>query len=278
MPTRREDLMPSSRPGSKDARPDGSQNSTTLFASLPWTEIAERLKSSRRCVALLPVGATEPHGPHLPLATDAIISVEAARRAAQRLEASGLTALVLPCIAYSVTDFSRDFPGAIGLSRETSLRMIEEIGRAALSHGFALLCLVNSHLEPDHLEVLRDASARIAAATGRPVVFPDKTQKRWASRLTAEFRSGACHAGQYESSLVLAAAPELVREDVMKGLPAVNISIGRKIKEGARSFKEAGGDDAYFGDPAAATRAEGDETYEILAGMVEEAVMEALGA
>ncbi len=246
------------------------------LASLPWTEIAARLQSSRPAVALLPIGASEPHGPHLPLATDAIISAEVARRAAARLEARGLTSLILPCIAYSVTDFSRDFPGAIGLSRETSLKTIDEIGRAALSHGFALLCLVNSHLEPDHLEVLREACAKISAATGKPVVFPDKTQKRWASRLTEEFRSGACHAGQYESSLVLAAAPDLVREKVMKALPAVNISIGRKIKEGARSFREAGGDEAYFGDPAAATRAEGEATYEILAGMIEDEVMEVM--
>ena len=248
------------------------------LASLPWTEIAARLQSSRQAVALLPIGSTEPHGPHLPLATDAIISTEVAHRAAARLEGRGLTALVLPCVPYSVTDFSRDFPGALGLSRDTSLKMIDEIGRAALSHGFALLCLVNSHLEPDHLAVLHEAAAKITASIGKPCVFPDKTQKRWASRLTAEFRSGACHAGQYESSLVLAAAPGLVREEVMKGLPPVNISIGRKIKEGARSFREAGGDDAYFGDPAAATKDEGNDTYEILAGMIEEAVAEALGA
>jgi hypothetical protein len=63
----------------------------------------------------------------------------------------------------------------------------------------------------------------------------------------------------------------------MKTLPPVSISIGRKIKEGVRTFREAGGDDAYFGAPAAATRAEGEATYEILAGMVEEMVVEALG-
>jgi len=247
------------------------------LASLSWTEIAAALKSAARpAVALLPIGSTEPHGPHLPLATDVIISTEAARRAVPRLEARGLTALALPCVAYSVTDFSRDFPGAIGLSRETSLRMIDEIGRAALSHGFAALCLVNSHLEPDHLDVLREAASRIASATGRPCVFPDKTKKPWALRLTEEFRSGACHAGQYESSLVLAAEPSLVRETIMKQLPPVDISIGRKIKEGVRSFREAGGVDAYFGNPAAATRDEGESTYAILAAMIEEAVVEAL--
>jgi creatinine amidohydrolase/Fe(II)-dependent formamide hydrolase-like protein len=65
----------------------------------------------RGAVALLPTGATEAHGPHLPLSTDVIISAEGARRAARMLEAEGKTALVLPPIAYAVTEFAADFTG-----------------------------------------------------------------------------------------------------------------------------------------------------------------------
>lgn len=227
-------------------------------------------------VALLPIGSTEPHGPHLPLETDVIISVEVARRAASRLESRGLASLVLPAVAYSVTDFSSDFPGCIGLSRETSLALLAEICRSVLGQGFRAICLVNSHLEPDHLAVLREVASRIAAETGKPVIFPDKTDRRWGVLLGDEFRSGACHAGRYESSLVMAVDPSLVRETIRRGLPENPTSIGRRIKEGARSFREAGGDQAYFGDPASATAAEGEATYEILAGMIETAVLEAL--
>ena len=227
-------------------------------------------------VALLPIGSTEPHGPHLPLETDVIISVEVARRAASRLESRGLASLVLPAVAYSVTDFSSDFPGCIGLSRETSLALLAEICRSVLGQGFRAVCLVNSHLEPDHLAVLREVASGIAAETGKPVIFPDKTDRRWGALLGDEFRSGACHAGRYESSLVMAVDPSLVRETIRRGLPENPTSIGRRIKEGARSFREAGGDQAYFGDPASATAAEGEATYEILAGMIETAVLEAL--
>jgi len=242
-----------------------------------WTQVESRLKGSgRRAVALLPIGSTEPHGPHLPLETDVVISLETSRRAAARLSSGGFEALILPPISYAVTDFSKEFPGAVGVSRETSVAMLAEVCRDALSHGFAAVCLVNSHLEPDHLAALREAAARVSAQTGRPVIFPDVTQRRWASMLTEEFRSGACHAGRYETSLVMAARPDLVDEAARRSLPANPISISRRIKEGARTFREAGGEMAYFGDPAAATAQEGDATYEALAAMVETAVLEAL--
>lgn len=244
------------------------------LAARTWTEVGAM--GPQDPVALLPVGSTEPHGPHLPLETDVIISIEMARRAAARLESRGLAGLVLPPVAYSVTDFSRDFPGCITLSRETSSALLAEICRSVLGQGFRAVCLVNSHLEPDHLAVLRDVASLVAEETGKPVVFPDKTERRWATRLGEEFRSGACHAGRYESSLVMAVAPSLVRESIRKGLPENPVSIGRKIKEGIRSFREAGSDQAYFGDPASATAAEGEATYEILAEMIATAVIEAL--
>ena len=246
------------------------------LSALTFPEAGESL--AKNAVALLPIGATEPHGPHLPLGTDVIISVEAARRAAARLARRGIETLVLPAIPYSITEFAAGFPGAVSIPRETSRALLVGVSTAAIAAGFHLVCFVNSHLEPDHLSVLREAATASSAATGRPVIFPDKTSRRWVATLTAEFRSGACHAGRYETSIVMATRPDLVKERTRAALPEVPISIGRKIKEGARTFLEAGGDLAYFGDPAAATAAEGDSTCEALAAMIETSVMEALAA
>src|SRR5258705_173384 len=128
------------------------------LADQSFLKIREALAApGQRVVGLLPIGSTEPHGPHLPLRTDVIISVEAAPEG---------------------------------------------------------------------------------------------------------FRSGARHAGRYEGSLVMAAGPGLVDDASRRALPPVHISIGKKIKEGARTFLEAGGTLAYFGDPAAATSREGEETFE----------------
>ncbi|HXG68486.1 MAG TPA: creatininase family protein [Blastocatellia bacterium] len=246
----------------------------TAFHHQTWTEAREAL--ARGVVAILPIGATEAHGPHLPLATDVIISEEMSRRAAVKLRERGIAALVLPALAYSVTDFSSDFPGTISIRKETAVALIRDICVSLYGQGARLVVVANSHLEPEHVASINEAIALVRQETGREVAFPDKRRRRWAMTLTDEFRRGDCHAGSYETSLVLAARPELVREDVRQQLEPVPISIADKIKEGARTFHEAGGHEAYFGDPRAASRAEGEATYEALAEMIVAAAVEAL--
>jgi creatinine amidohydrolase/Fe(II)-dependent formamide hydrolase-like protein len=67
-----------------------------------------------------------------------------------------------------------------------------------------------------------------------------------------------------------------VREQIRQSLERVSISIAEKIKEGANTFREAGGTEAYFGDPRAASREEGEAMYEALSDMIAASVMEAL--
>ncbi len=117
-----------------------------------------------------------------------------------------------------------------------------------------------------------------SAGQRRPhVIFPDVSRKPWALRLSEEFRSGACHAGRYESSIVLAARPELVREAIRKALPPNARSLSTAIRSGMRTFEEAGGEAAYFGYPADARANEGADTIEVLGSILEEAVLAALG-
>ena len=246
----------------------------TEFQNLTWKEAREQI--ARGVVCLLPVGSTEAHGPHLPLATDVIISEEMSRRAALKLARRGVEAVVLPALAYSVTDFSRDFPGSISIKRETAAALIRDVCVSLYGQGARLVVIANSHLEPEHVASITDAIEQVKEQTGRAVAFPDKRRRRWASTLTEEFRRGDCHAGSYETSLVMAARPELVRDRIREALERVPISIAEKIREGARGFREAGGTEAYFGDPRAATRAEGEASYEALSDMLVTAVIEAL--
>jgi creatinine amidohydrolase len=109
-----------------------------------------------------------------------------------------------------------------------------------------------------------------------PLIFPDITKKPWATRLTDEFRSGACHAGRYETSIVLAERPDLVREQIRSGLPPNPASISKAIRSGAKSFEEADGARAYFGWPADATREEGRASIESLGAILADAVALAL--
>jgi creatinine amidohydrolase len=65
------------------------------------------------------------------------------------------------------------------------------------------------------------------AHAGEPLLFPDTTRRALAARLTAEYQSGSCHAGQYETSLVLALRPELVRWELARALPAHPVPLAR---------------------------------------------------
>lgn len=227
-------------------------------------------------VVLLPVGSIEPHGPHLPLSTDILIAEETARRAALRLASAGIPAFVLPAFAYSPVEFSAGFAGAIGLTPSAAEEALADLLVSALEQGFRAVAVVNAHLEPAHIECLRAAVSLAGSRAGRSPVFPDITRRALASKLTEEFRSGACHAGRYETSLVMAVRPDLVREEVRTVLPPVGISLVEAIRKGKRSFREAGIDAAYCGDPASASAAEGEATYETLGEIVSEDVLRSL--
>jgi creatinine amidohydrolase len=232
------------------------------LASATWEEV--RGLDPQPSVAILPVGALEAHGPHLPLDTDVIIARAMAREGARILSEEGRTALLLPALTYTPAPFAAEFPGTVSVRPETLKALVEDI---AGSLPDSLLVLANAHLDPAHVGVLR----ALAAASPR-IVFPDITRRRLAKRLTDEFRSGACHAGRYETSILLAAAPDRVREELQKGLAPVLHSLSDAIEKGMHTFREVGGDRAYFGDPAAATPEEGRATIEVLGRMLAEAV------
>lgn len=231
---------------------------------------------ARKPVAILPVGAVEAHGPHLPLETDTIIADEMARRAAAALEGKGLPVLVLPKIAYSVTEFGAAFPGTVSIRPGSARSVLWDVCASVAAMGFRCVLIANAHLEPAHREVLRDTAERGTKELGIPVVFPDIVRRRAAERLTEEFRSGACHAGRFETSLVLAVRPDLVKDDIRAGLDPNWTNLAEKIQKGAATFEEAGGPDAYFGDPRAATAEEGESTYGVLTEILVGAALEAL--
>ncbi len=242
------------------------------FAELTTAE-ARALAASPRATILIPVGSTEPHGPHLPLSTDVLISEEACRRAAETLRAAGTPCAMAPTVPYGVTDYAEGFAGAIGVPREALVAFLRAIVGRFLADGFAHACLVNNHLEPAHDEAVRASVAELDPRTAS-VACP--LTRRWGRTLSAEFKSGACHAGRYETSLVLGAAPELVRASYTD-LAALDVSLSAAILAGKRTFREIGMPDAYTGAPAEATAAEGGELYERLAAMVVTTVTEALG-
>ncbi len=246
------------------------------LGELTYTDVEAILAAERPCVAILPVGSTEAHGPHLPLATDSIISEGMAERAGEAVADRGIAAVILPTIHYAVTEWAKDFKGSTSIAESTAFNLVFDTCRAAKAMGFDRVVMVTAHLEPGHIAVLRRVARRYAEELEEPLVFPDKTRRANAAQLTEEFRSGSCHAGQYETSLVLALRPDLVRREVADALPVHTVDLVDHIRAGASGFAECGMDQAYCGAPSGASAIEGEATLHTLATMVADAVESSL--
>ena len=174
-----------------------------LLAELTWPEAEVRFKQVD--VALLPVGAIEQHGPHLPLDTDAYDADYLARRVAEAC--SSPKPLVLPAIAYGASYHHQDFAGTISVSPETQARLVYEVGMSAVRCGVTKLVIINGHggnAPALHLAaqmINRDAHIFTCVDTG------ETSDHDVHELLGAE---NDVHAGEIETSTTLAIRPSLV--------------------------------------------------------------------
>ena len=237
----------------------------------------EAALAARPLVAILPLGAVEAHGPHLPGGADIWIAEAMAKSGAEKLGKEGLAAVILPSLVYAPAPFADAHPGTLSIRPETLTALVIDIARAIAERGIAVLALANAHFDPSQIAALRTAVEQVRQS-GRPrVVFADLTRRGLADRLGEEFRSGACHAGRYESSILLACRPELVDDAARLLLPPLPVSLVEAARRGEATFAEAGLELAYCGDPAAASAEEGRMLVAELGAILAEAVRAALG-
>jgi creatinine amidohydrolase len=246
------------------------------LTALVWPALGSLPPS--RTISILPTGAVEAHGPHLPLGTDILIAEAMARAGAARLSARGVHVVMLPTLSYAAAPFAAAFAGTLDTPVAATTLMVAGVARSLARHGVRLTAVANAHHDPAHVAALRAAVEDVSADKSAVIVFPDLTRRRWAERLTDEFRSGACHAGRYEGSIVLAVHPSLVKTETMAGLAPNPRSLIDAVRSGEDTFAAAGGPDAYFGFPAEATAEEGGRSIETLGAILEEAVVEAMEA
>ena len=228
-------------------------------------ELEQLLEKNPKLVILLPVGSVEPHGPHLTLETDTLISISAAETAVKQLEVKGITALIAPSIPYGVTNCASQFKGAISIEGKVLTSFITSTIKGFLSNGFTHCCVINNHLEPEQDHAVR-ASIPLLPEGKASVASP--LTRRWARTLTDEYKKGECHAGQYETSIILAGSSESVRTELLNKLEHVPVSLSEQLTNGVSDFLEMGMKQAYAGSPASATVGEGKETLDKLAEMI----------
>src|SRR5262245_6309973 len=149
------------------------------LADLTYPEADKALKGA---TCLLPIGALEAHGPHLPLSTETVIAEEVARRAGDKLTEWKPTTVILPAIAVTPAKFAAAFGGTLGLSEATLTSMIADLAKGLEKQGALKLVLISPHVDPANLKALHGA---VEAARDLPklkVIFPDITRKPWVER------------------------------------------------------------------------------------------------
>lgn len=188
------------------------------FPSRYWADLGTldfvRLQASPEAgsvVAVLPVAATEQHGPHLPLSVDATIA-DAVLQAALPLLPAELPVLVLPTQAVGKSNEHARFPGTLSLSSETVLRLWTEIGAGVARAGVRKLLLFNAH--GGHVSLM-DLAARDLREAHDLIVYacswynlPQPPELR--ARFDADEERFGVHAGDMETSMMLAARPAFV--------------------------------------------------------------------
>ncbi len=235
------------------------RRSLPRLADCTWID-ARALARDPRVVVLLPLGAVEQHGPHLPLSVDWLGAEELAYRIAPHLRRAKWKPVLAPSLPYGASPLAADWPGTISLSVTTLRRVIVEVVRALAGHGFRRVVLTNYQADPGHLRAMALARRELRRVRGLTLLFagftPDPGAPMLTPRVTRLLRSPRpdreWHSGEIETSMMLDAAPHLVRRAVARRLPPAWVDWQAALKRGTRTFRAMHPKGrGYFGSPAA---------------------------
>ncbi len=247
------------------------------WADLPGPSLASI--TTERSIAVVPIGAIEHHGPHLPLHTDALVAERIATAAVDRAAAAGIDAWVLPTISYGKSDEHHWAPGTVWLDGETLLAELVDLGRSIAATPVRTVVFVNGH--GGNLMLLGWANRELRRRFGlRTFSMPAGIQSPGSGRDGEPDELGqGIHAGFAETSVVMHLAPELVSPD----LPP------RNVPERVAAMKHIGfngkpvmfgwtsddfGPTGVIGDPTGANPERGRELVEHGVAFVAEALGE----
>lgn len=226
---------------------------------LSWIDAAAHLARNPRLI--IPVGALEQHGPHLPLGSNVLI----ARRVAVDLS-SQFGVLRAPTMYYGVNVPSeREYAGTASLRQKTLHRAINELLAAWEEHGVSEFIIITAHRHEPHLDALATLithGARVRVVSLWDVDIANLLDKQ----------PGALHACEAETSVMLFLYPELVRMERARDFDIPDKEFQRYVR-GQLPAPPPGGA-GIVGFPTAATAAKGEAIYSRVVDAVRRAVFQ----
>jgi creatinine amidohydrolase len=222
---------------------------TLYLETMTWPEVREEIAKGRTTI-VVPFGAVEQHGPHLPLGTDAIFGDEIGLAVAERLDA-----FLAPTVRVGFSPHHMAFAGTLTVDEGGFQTVAGQIVRALAEHGFQRIVLLPTH--GGNFRPLGGAVAALPPIDGVKVItFPDvgmllNAILPVASEMGLTPAEGGVHAGEWETSMMLALRPELVRMERAEEGYVGDLATGvqRFFNEGVHVLAENG----IFGDPRRAS-------------------------
>ncbi|MBI2015333.1 MAG: creatininase family protein [Candidatus Rokubacteria bacterium] len=248
------------------------------LAERTW-EQAARLARDPKTVVLLPLGAVEEHGPHLPLLVDWLGAEEIARRIAPHLRRAGFRPVLAPSLPYGASPLAADWPGTVSLATGTLTRVLDDVLASLARHGFRRIVLTNYQADPGQLRAMAAARRAVTRRHRVQVLFagfaPEAramaamVNPRVARLLRSPRRAREWHAGELETSMVLAARPALVRRGPAGRLPPAWVDWRSALAAGPTTFRKMNPRGrGYFGWPAMARAATGRRAMALRATLI----------
>jgi len=176
-----------------------------------WLSLTTEEFAAQPRIAVLPVAAVEQHGPHLPIGVDTYIA-EAYLARVRALLPTGSPAVILAVQAVGASDEHKAFPGTLTLSPETALRAFIEIGESVARAGIRKLIIINSH--GGNLAIIDLAARQLRVRHRMLAVHASWGRFGYPEGLFSQSeRTHGIHGGDIETSIMLAAHPQLVRRE-----------------------------------------------------------------
>lgn len=243
-----------------------------------WDQLtSEQLQAlDRNIPVLLVVSATEQHGPHLPLATDRLIGEFFSRKLD---EVFSDRILLLPAVAVGCSDHHMDFAGTLSLSHESFRNQVRDIICSVIRHGFHKIILLNSHGGNQAIgQVLLEQLGNEHPGIHLVMVTWWRAAMEELYRITETGPGGVGHAGEFETSLMLLIAPELVVKEKIypkTNRPTFRWAEGDMIRGAVASYfrnMKTMTVTGVFGEPTVASREKGQQITEAVVAALSQVV------
>ena len=239
-----------------------------------WKLKAHELRSlaERGATVVLPVGSMEQHGPHLPVQVDTLLASEVSRRAALRL-APRIPVVVAPTVWMGLAEHHMDFGGTFTLDFTAYNAVLRCLCTSVDRHGFPRIFILNGHGgNVSALGVIAGELAHTLHAKVATVTYWHLKQTMQRFQQILEHQDNVLHAGEAESSMLLALVPELVDQQAMRNVEGPLGGIVRA--SGAYGYKHISqiSPTGVLGKPQTASAEKGERLLDAAAQAVADAI------